>query len=278
MLIPRYWANKTGAATLPSGKSQPLMLWGWSQESLADAQAMVQRRWTELLARLAGGEPPARYAYGKLPLREEILETLGEPGSSTEAVITRNLYGALVLNTAQVPFIDIDEPRLGCLAALKQMFKRKPDVAPVLAAIREACQRSGHRGFRIYRTCAGYRVLATQLLLDPQAENTQQLLDLFGADPFFTKLCRLQSSFRARLTPKPWRCGHTRPPGRYPWDVPAVAQQFQTWLTRYEQASQKFATCRYLETFGPEASSDAVRAIVRTHDRMCKVHEDLPLA
>jgi hypothetical protein len=116
MLIPRFWARESGTSTDPKGKLYRFNVWGWSQESSADALTMARQRLSQLVSRIAQGEPPGAYFYGKQPPREEIIRSLGEPGSRTEAVVTRNRYGALVLNTAQVPFIDVDSPRLGAIA------------------------------------------------------------------------------------------------------------------------------------------------------------------
>lgn len=40
----------------------------------------------------------------------------------------------------------------------------------------------------------------------PQPGIGSWLLTDFGSDPLYIRLCRLQESFRARLTPQPWRC------------------------------------------------------------------------
>jgi hypothetical protein len=151
-------------------------------------------------------------------------------------------------------------------------------VDPTLERIREACRRNGRHGFRIYRTPAGYRVLATDLFLDPRAERTREFLAGFAADPFFVRLCGLQASFRARLTAKPWRCGCPLPPGRHPRDDDAVRQAFGAWLARYDEASGPFAACQYLESIGAERPSEDARAIVEEHDRASRALADLPLA
>ena len=55
-----------------------------------------------------------------------------------------------------------------------------------------------------------------------------------GADPAFLHLCRIQGSFRARLTPKPWRCGQANPPGSFPREPEAQAA-FAEWLAQYQR-------------------------------------------
>jgi hypothetical protein len=160
---------------------------------------------------------------------------------------------------------------------LTRVFGRRPSTDPVLERVREACQDKGRNSFRIYRTRAGYRVLASDLFLDPREASTQGFLAAFDADPFFTKLCGLQGSFRARLTPKPWRCGCPLPPGRHPREAGA-ASGFAAWLAAYETASDRFASCKYLESIGPGRTSSEARAIVEEHDRVSRALSDLPLA
>ena len=185
----------------------------------------------EVTIRLAGGSGPDAYLYGaRQPLREEIVRYLGGEGIG-QAVVTRNRYGALVLNTARVPFIDVDAPSPSGLAGLKRLFGGGPAVDPTLERIRAACARHPRHTFRVYRTHSGYRLLAYDTARDPASEETAAFLKDFDADPAFVMLCRLQKSFRARLTPKPWRIGIPAPPGQHPRD-PATQAEFGAWLMK----------------------------------------------
>ena len=152
MLVPRYWARTEGTATDPKGKRYRFQLWGWSQESAADALSLARDRLSALVARIAHGEPAGAYSYGKQPLREEIIHSLAESDSRGEALVTRNRYGALVLNAAQVPFIDVDAPRVGAIGRIARLFKRTPQPDPTLERIRQACRSHARGSFRIYRT------------------------------------------------------------------------------------------------------------------------------
>jgi hypothetical protein len=276
MQIPRHWARAKGKAQDPSGKPYALSIWGWSASSAAEAAQVAERRLVEARARIANGAPRHEaYFYGKTPLREEIVRAIGGEGA---AVVTRNRYGALVLNAARVPFIDVDVPEGGGFG-LRAFFGKRPDpAAAVLARVREACARSRGASFRIYRTAAGFRVLATDLTLDPGSARTEELLEGFGADPFFTKLCKLQASFRARLTPKPWRCGCPPPSTSYPREDAGARSTHEAWLAAYEAAIRSKATCSLVETVGFGRTSDEARPIVEEHDRECRVEEALPLA
>jgi hypothetical protein len=276
MLIPRFWARAEGTATR-DGQRLALRLWGWSQESAAEALDLARRRVAEVTARLAGGRGGDPYLYGsRQPLREEIIRYLGAEGRG-QSVVSRNRYGALVLNTAHVPFIDVDAATPAPLAGLKRLFGRSPAADPTLERIREACGRHPRQAFRVYRTHSGFRLLATNTYLDPASDETTAFLDGFGADPAFVLLCRLQASFRARLTPKPWRCDVPAPPGQHPRD-PATQSQFGAWLLKYEAASRAYATCAFVEAIGSASPDADVRAIVDEHDRVTRATEKLPLA
>jgi len=281
MLIPRHWARATGTADDPAGKRFALQIWGWSQDSIAEAGQLAKRRLREACDRVTRGAlGKEAYFYGKTPLREEIVRTLGGSSSEPAALVTRNRYGALVLNTARIPFIDVDVPAPGAFEGLRRLFGGKGGGAreKVLERVREACGRFPRTSFRIYRTAAGFRLLATDLLIDPQSPEAQGMLSAFGADPFFVKLCNLQSSFRARLTPKPWRCGCRLPPGSYPREDPGMQQRFATWLQKYESAIASKATCELVESVGPGRMLPEVAPIMKEHDRACRVGDALPLA
>ena len=277
MLIPRFWARAEGTATGRHGQRLALRLWGWSQDSVAETLALAKRRLAELSTRLSAAAPGDPYLYGsRQPLREEIIRYLGADGRG-QSVVTRNRYGALVLNTAQVPFIDVDAVAPAGWQGLKQLFGRAPAADPTLERIRAACGRHPRQAFRVYRTHSGYRVLAINTYLDPASEDTTAFLNGFGADPAFVTLCRLQGSFRGRLTPKPWRCGVPAPPGQHPRDPDGQAE-FGGWLLKYETASRGYATCSFVEAIGSAPPDTDVRAIVDEHDRVTRATEKLPLA
>ncbi len=277
MQIPAYWSRATGSAQDPGGRRYALRVWGWSARDLTEAAAVARQRLAEACGRVAAGTLGSQaYLYGKAPLREEIVRRVGE-----DAIVTRNRYGALVLNTPRVPFVDVDAPSSGrgSRGGLFGLFggQKADPAAATLEKVRAACRRSPGTSFRVYRTAAGFRVLATDLTLDPTSSQAQALLADFSADPFFVKLCRLQASFRARLTPKPWRCGCALPPGSFPREGPAQ-RAFEDWLRSYESAIRSKATCELVETHGPGRTLPEAAGIVAEHDRACRVGVGLPLA
>ena len=81
------------------------------------------------------------------------------------------------------------------------------DKRSVLARIHAVVARHPGMGLRLYRTANGYRCLVTHRTYDPASQECRELLEALGSDPLYIRLCRGQHCFRARLTPKPWRCG-----------------------------------------------------------------------
>ena len=280
MHIPRIWARAEAQVDAPGRDALPLVAWGWGEDeegARREAQAKLER----LSDRVRRGDPfPDAYAYGSRPIREEILETLGD-GAEPRAVVTRNRYGAAVLNAARMLFLDVDLPEGGGEPGLLgKLFGGKSADAAALEKLRATLDKAGKGPFRIYRTAGGFRALATGREFDPAGGEAQQLMKATETDPWFVRLCLAQKSFRARLTPKPWRMDLKPPPGEYPREDPEVEQRFQEWLAEYQQASRGYATCKFLETVGKSGMvGDAVAEdLVALHDRETRAAESLPLA
>jgi hypothetical protein len=283
MNIPRYWARATAEVRSRRAGARHLDLaaWGWSSTGRAEAEQRAQQRLASLVQRVEQGqELPRGYAYGDRPLREEIVLEHRDGAGQVTAILSRNGYGALVLNTANTLFIDVDLPPAPSTGVLSRLFGRARPPGPEDAALprlRDALRASGGR-FRIYRTAAGFRVLGTDRTYDPRAETTQALMQSAGADPAFVHLCRLQECFRARLTPKPWRCGLRLPPGTHPRENASEQTEFARWVADYEQASRGRATCKFIETVAGDTIAPALQPLVERHDELTRADAGLPLA
>lgn len=279
MHIPRIWTRAEGDVSTPDRGVLPLTAWGWGDD-LEQARRGARERLDRLSDRVRRGEPfPRGYEYGSRPIREEILETIGS-NDDPRAVITRNRYGAQVMNAARLLFLDVDLPEdSGEPGFLGKLFgAKKPDEA-ALVKLREALAKSGKGAFRIYRTAGGFRAIATDRAFDPAGGEAKQLMEATGTDPWFVKLCLAQKSFRARLTPKPWRLGMKPPPGEFPREDPESEQRFAEWLAEYEDLSRTHATCKYLETVGKGGMvGEGDASLVELHDRVTRANESLPLA
>ncbi len=101
------------------------------------------------------------------------------------------------------------------------------------------------------------------------------MLQQYDADPLYVRLCRLQQSFRARLTPKPWQCGLRVPPASFPFDTPQQESRFRAWDADYAATAARYATCRYLTTFGGRIAP-AFEELIRFHDQETKAGTTLP--
>jgi len=277
MRFPRWWYKATHPGE--GGRAHEVEAWGWGDDEVA-ARAEASTRLRRILDRIAAGERlPSGYGYGTRPIREAVLEVVSGTDDAPDAVITRNQYGALVLNTTRLAFVDVDvpEPTLG--ETLGRLFGRTPAAEAIRQQIRQGLERSGWGGtFRLYRTAGGYRVLATDREFRPGNADTAALMTAVGADPAYVSLCRVQQSFRARLTPKPWRCGvHPPPVGLLPGDLDNH-QACQRWVAEYDATCSGHATCRYLETIGTGQTAEWAVPLVAVHDTRTRADTALPLA
>jgi len=205
--------------------------------------------------------------------------------------VTRNAYGALVLNARHLMFVDIDRDETPAPAAaaadlvsgiLSLFGKTAPAPPPggesrVVADVRRVTESSGLAA-RLYKTAAGYRAIVTSGPNDAGGGASDGVLQQYGADPLYIRLCRLQESFRARLTPKPWRCGARVPPASFPFETPAHEARFRAWEAEYAATAARYATCRFLGAFGGTRAAPEFEELIRFHDQETKAGTTLPLA
>ncbi|HEU0299414.1 MAG TPA: hypothetical protein VFR37_08175 [Longimicrobium sp.] len=331
MLIPRYWSRAESTATTPAGKPMRFHVWRGSRSSAAEAQALADEAVQRMAERIRRGEGfPERYTYGDRPLREEVVRELPATPSSDvpDAAITRNSYGALVLNAARAFFIDVDVeradgdgpaspgsssafPGTNPAAAIKELVDTLPipggvksilgglfgggggsarpstptppptPTDPASAALgRLRAWISAHPDWRVrvYRTHSGLRYLVTHAIFTPQDPQVQAAMTSLGADPQYVRLCQAQKSFRARLTPKPWRVGMENPPVSFPYEGQAEEGAMREWASRYDRASQGRATCQLVEELGSGTEHPEVAPLRALHDEHTRAASGLPLA
>jgi hypothetical protein len=223
-----------------------------------------------------------------LPLREEVLNKVEDGQGKAVAVVTRNLYGSLVLNAEWVMFVDIDFPEVTTGEASKHFFarlfgraKKTPEAEreeKARAGIEQFMAANPGWGMRLYRTYAGLRGIMTHDVFDPKSSLALDLLQKMGSDPLYIKLCKAQECFRARLTPKPWRCGHHAATVRFPIEDEGAAQRQEKWQAKYDARQQGFATCRFLGELGNGTVHPEVAQVLELHDFATRANEALPLA
>jgi len=104
------------------------------------------------------------------------------------------------------------------------------------------------------------------------------LFEATGADPAYRLLCRQQKTYRARLTPKYWRCGAARPPHRFPYEGAPHIAEMERWTAGYNQTARRHATCLFLVVIGPGSIAPEIQPVLAEHDRMTQAESNLPLA
>lgn len=332
MLIPKHWSRADSEATTPEGKRVRFHVWRGSVSDPSEAEAAAKEAVERMAARIRSGQGfPERYAYGDRPLREELVQEIAPTGSGPAAAITRNSYGALVLNTDRLFFIDVDAPaeraapsyspvassggRSFLWDILEKLIGREasslpgfvvtllervlgpsgvqtasappPPPAPRAGGERSSPQLQRLRSFvasrpdwrvRVYRTNAGMRYLVTHAPFSATDGEAESVMRELGADEQYVKLCRVQKSFRARLTPKPWRVGVENPPVTFPYENGGNEAEMRTWESRYDRASDRYATCQFLEEVGSGAAHPELASLVTLHDQKTKAGSGLPLA
>jgi hypothetical protein len=226
-------------------------------EGLADGQARLA-----LDATLSGATADrGGYAYLVNRKTEPLVTTL-DGTTGTAARVTVNGYGALVLNATGALFVDIDTSDEG----------ENPSVSELPPQVVDALGRHAELRFRTYRTRGGWRLLCTNGVFDPASTETEGLLADLGADGKYILLCRVQNSFRARLTPKPWRAKY-RPRELRPGESISRAD-----VQRYVDRTWRYATARQVAGSGPEETTPEVAPIVDFHDRWTQAISGKPLA
>lgn len=340
MIIPRHWSKATMDAVAPDGRTIPVEIWRGSRTSEAEAQQLARETADRVARRIQAGEGfPDRYTYGERDLREAVVQELPSAAGAAEpdAALTRNAYGAVVLNSTRACFIDVDAapqqeardgghahraPQPGGGTGLRPVAERilgmfgvrtdgplgsvldavlgpasgsgggaqEPAAAPApapaasasgdpaLAKLGSWVAQHPEWAVRVYRTSAGLRYLVTHAPFTPGDAESEAAMRAMGADPAYVKLCRVRSSFRARLTPKPWRIGLPKPPHRFPFESAAEEGEVADWVRRYDAASQGHATCRFVEVVGSGVVHPEIEPLVRLHDEHTRATSGLPLA
>jgi hypothetical protein len=273
MKIPKYWAKSTTKVSGDRGDFD-LTFWRWSDTSQAEAAQAADARAREMAARFTSFENLDRYGYADRPLREEIIDVVKGSDGRESAILTRNAYGALILNAARVMFIDIDfetKAKSGGLSGmLRQLSGKAVASSPAdeyLARIEDWARRNPQWSMRVYRTFGGLRGLITNELFEPTDPGSTDVLKSLNSDPLYVRLCRAQECFRARLTPKPWRCGTPNPPSRYPWPTSAAEIAQRQWEKTYEYAADRYTTCKLVKEIGSASMPSDMARIVEMHDR-----------
>ena len=262
MKIYKYW-TVAKQKILIDGAAQEIVCYGGSNLSLEDAQIKAREK-AEKIERKIAGEKHLFDRY-EAEIREELLRIIDD-----HSAITRNRYGAQVLNTENMMILDIDKPKAAAGGGLGGLFKKKdlrPPKEQIFDMVRSlASSKYSDYGFRLYETCQGARVIVLGRDFDPRDSQTRKMMDEFNCDPLYTLLCVKQGCYRARLTPKPYRIKMHGYKVKYPSE--GENAEFQRWLSEYENVSRDFSVCKLIELVGP---SQSLTEVVRLHDELTGV-------
>lgn len=284
--LPKYWVSKDGKAPGPNG--YPLSIWGWSRESMADAEQVARDRLRMTIDRLREGRKPRPDEYyPRMALREEVLHHVHDGDGALIAEVSRNRYGAEILNTDAVLIADVDFPQTpdtapGQTRLFARLFGRKQRPTAdyegqALAKIGEFAGRNASYGTHVYRTFGGLRVIVTGSGALPDSDFAADLMAQMNTDTIYVQLCATHRTYRARLTPKPWRLKQPALRTVWPHRSEAEAQWTANWVTTYNRKSEGYAVCRRVGSFGSEPSARE-RRVIDLHDQRSLPDEELPLA
>lgn len=243
--------------------------------SFVDAEQQARKLARERAEAAAAGKQPltsdGTYPYPERVLVEPVLERLVVPGPSGSheiARVTRNSYDASVLNAYNVMFVDVDTTTDSSNAPEEKTVSQ----SEALEALADLIYSRPELQFRIYATKAGLRYLCTSHLFDPVSSESQDILKRLKADKRYTLLCRVQKCYRARLSPKYWRCVLK----------PTKKRGFFSRLLGSNETRvnpRQFATCHYLETVGTNTIIlPEIALVLRLHDEASEAFSAKPLA
>lgn len=287
MNVFKYWSRAWCDSAQEHDLNFKLCRLAGSNISLEDAQFKAQQRLSESIERLKSGAALKEYEYQSKDLKEELIEEVMAPNGERVAAITRNRYGALVLNTQKILFADIDaenrEPtfyeRFLQLIGKGSQIK---DKAYYLQKIELFAKQQTDFELLVYETFAGFRVAVISHEFAAIDSKAQMILEGLGSDPLYIKLCQQQDCFRARLSPKPWRCGSPKPNCYFPLESEQQIKAMQQWQQHYDERSAHYKVCnkaKHLnQQLGQNESRKLIERIIRVHDAYVLGSAELPLA
>jgi hypothetical protein len=281
MRFPKFWKQVFN-------KSQSVSARGWSDNSFEEAEQNAQLRLERILSALKSNRKDAlrrsyQYVIDNTICEFVIDQVLDEANGAQLGVISRNAYGALVLNTPRLMMVDIDcaeaKRNTGLLGLLfgKKPAGLKPEEDRI-ERLRQWQQQHPEYSFRVYRTAAGLRAIVPNRVIESINSSVLQIMEELDSDPLYRSLCRSQACFRARLTPKPWRVGINPPTQKFPFRNQQEESQFDVWFEQYVERSKSFRVCQLITTMGTQETTPITGQLIELHDRFCCGDERLELA
>ena len=262
----KYWA-KTEGVLLVEGVSTKAMFLGGSDSSEQDAKRNAVKKFEAVQRKINGAKQ--EFEEYEVEIKEEQIERI-----SDSMVITRNRYGAHVLNVEDQMILDIDQTP----ASFFDLFSRRTDdwkINKLDKAVEKLNQKvdDGFLGFRLYKTCAGFRIIITGKPIHPKDKLAEQISRSLNVDPLYWQLCKKQDCYRARLTPKSYRIKYKPIKIKLP-DSLERKEEINSWEIGYLKASKNYAVCKYIKTIGNHSTNQ----LVSVHDEYTQATSDRKLA
>ncbi len=266
MRIFKYWQLHT--KEVPNNKDiQAISTYGGSNVSIEDTIKDAERKFKVIHDRISGNKE--RYEDYEVDIMEEIILKIDDNN-----IVTRNRYGALVLNSKSLIFIDVDEYKK---SFWELIFKKNSSIKELmLQKITTTIKKNKYSkfGFRVYETFKGYRIMVINGAFQPKSKESQLIMKDFRADYLYRYLCVKQNCYRARLTPKPFRIKKSKLKIKFPYKNDIEKEELDNWVKEYNALSEKYATCKLVLTYG----YDVTTSLIDYHDKVCKVKTNDRLA
>ena len=217
----------------------------------------------------------------EIDIREEVIAKINDRN-----IITRNRYGALVLNSEHMMIVDVDNDKaqyrlrasaINPFAGLISLFVKTKTYSPgLLGRLEKVLDRESYRHLytRIYKTPNGYRLIIQGEEFVARSKQSSKLMQLLYVDRQYADICYQQQCYRARLTPKPWRINMKRPKIIFPFRTAEEDTMHNEWVRNYQNNSEGYSACRLISEIGRPMQSRAVEY----HDKFCRALSNLPMA
>ncbi|WP_064608896.1 hypothetical protein [Photobacterium sp. J15] len=269
MKFAKYWEKQDVTVSEKVFGKDVISVWGASNESSQAAKENAEKRLAAMQTFFGGDfDKNDEYEYWVDFVKEEIIDEIKSNDGRVLAILSRNSYGATVLNTDSVLFGDIDVPPSSFIDRILGKFgKSQKDKTYYLKNIERYQENHPDLSFKVYETHSGLRFIVTNRTFSPEDSVVREMFTDLNVDPLYMRLCQQQECFRARLSPKPWRVAVERPSSRYPRVNGKEQQEFQQWLDKYHASSLNNAVTKYLASFGSGKLHPDIQIITELHDR-----------
>ncbi len=262
----KYWAKTEGVLAVDGVTTKAIFL-GGSDISEQDAKRNAIKKFESVPRKINGAK--REFEGYEVEIREEEIKRI-----SDFSVITRNRYGAHVLNVENQMILDVDKPP----TSFFDLFSKKTDdwkVNKLGEAIEKLNNNLNDRslGFRLYKTCGSFRIIVTGKTILTQDKLAHHISKALNVDPLYWRLCKKQNCYRTRLTPKPYRIKCESIRIKLP-DSLERKEEINSWEMGYLKTSRNYSVCKYVRTIG----KNSIDNLVSLHDEYTGATSDRKLA